>query len=74
MPYGPRLRLSRKLLLQAMTPQTLRKYAFVQEREVYRLLRDLVDSPRNFYTHLRRSTSLHWRWKILTPFSGPQVE
>ena len=53
MRYGEKVRLGRKLLLQAMSPRMLSTYAPIQGGEVKRLLRNIVESPGGFAEHLR---------------------
>ncbi|KAF5350156.1 hypothetical protein D9756_009108 [Leucocoprinus leucothites] len=53
LPYGPEWRASRKLAHVALSPAAVAKYHHVQEDLTVLLLRDFLDNPQEFFSHVR---------------------
>ena len=54
MPYGSLWRNQRRLLHQLTKPDAAKTYENIQESESAQLVRDLVDTPKNFWGHAQR--------------------
>lgn len=53
LPYGPRWRACRKLAHVALSPTAVAKYHHTQEGLAVLLLTDILDSPEDFFSHIR---------------------
>lgn len=53
LPYGPEWRASRKLAHVALSPAAVAKYHHIQEELATMLLKDFLDAPEHFFSHVR---------------------
>lgn len=56
-PYGEEFRKSRKLLNTALNSRTAKTYWPIQEKEVHAYLARLLDSPKEFRDHVKRTSA-----------------
>lgn len=54
LPYGPIWRSHRKLALSAFSPMAVPRYHQIQTDLTMLLLKELMDTPLNFFEHIRR--------------------
>lgn len=54
LPYGNKYRRQRKMMMQRFNAQAIADYRPIQQRELHKLLNNLLDAPEGFYHHTFR--------------------